>query len=277
MNALYTPPMLAILAVCLLLTGVVGGLLAGLLGVGGGIVIVPVLFLTFNILGIPDSIAMHLAVATSLATIIPTSISSSLAHRRRGTIDFDLLRRWAVPIFIGAGLGGILAKYIASHTLTMIFGVIALLVSINMALPKNIVVAEKVPENMVGQSAMGALIGFFSALMGIGGGTLTVPTLTAFSFPVHRAVGTAATFGLVIAIPAVLGFIRAGWGVDLRPPYSLGFVSLPAAVLIFSASVFVAPIGARLAHSLNPRGLRRAFAVFLFLSSLNMIRSVLGA
>jgi uncharacterized membrane protein YfcA len=216
---------------------------------------------------------MHLAVATSLATIIPTSISSARAHNKRGTIDWALLRSWAPWIILGAAAGGIASKFLASENLTLIFGLIALTVSINMALPKKIVLAEKLPE---ASQPIAGIIGVFSALMGIGGGTLSVPVLTAFSFPIHRAVGTASSFGLLIAVPAVAGFIWSGWSADLRPPYSVGYVNLPAAALIFSASVLTAPHGAALAARLNPARLRLAFAAFLFLSSLKMLWSIFG-
>lgn len=274
MSYSYDALLLSLLALCLIYTGAMAGLLAGLLGVGGGIVIVPVLFIIFELLDIPQEISMHLAVATSLATIIPTSISSARAHMAKGTVDRDLLRGWAPMIFIGAGIGGLLSRYLESSMLTLIFGVIALLVSLNMFRHKAMVVADALPKGPVGYGVVPGLIGTFSALMGIGGGTLSVPTLSAFSVPVHRAVGTASAFGLVIAVPAVLGFIWSGWGNPLLPPLSLGYVSIPAAVLIFSTSVLTAPYGAKIAHAMNPIMLRRAFAFFLLLSSLNMLRSV---
>lgn len=267
----YTLAFLLVLAVAMLCTGAIAGVLAGLLGVGGGIVIVPVLFILFDYLDIPPQISMHIAVATSLATIIPTSISSARSHHKKGSIDIDMLKSWAPLIFIGAAIGGVLSKYLASSSLTLIFGVIALLVSINMALPKKVVIADELPKGVVGKGLLPSFIGGFSALMGIGGGTLSVPILSAFSFPIHRAVGTASAFGLVIAIPAVIGFIWSGWSADLRPPYSIGYVSIPAAVLIFSVSVFTAPLGAKLAHSLNPANLKKAFALFLFITSLRML------
>ncbi|MEP0521342.1 MAG: sulfite exporter TauE/SafE family protein [Hyphomicrobiales bacterium] len=272
----YSISFMMLLAAGMLCTGGVAGILAGLLGVGGGIVIVPVLFILFDFLDIPTQVSMHLAVATSLATIIPTSISSARAHNKRGSIDLDLLKSWAPLIFAGALFGGVLSKYLSSDNLTLIFGVIALLVSINMALPKKIVISDKLPSGFAGKGILPSFIGGFSALMGIGGGTLSVPILSAFSFPIHRAVGTASAFGLVIAIPAVLGFIWSGWNADLRPPFSLGYVNIPAAVLIFSVSIFTAPLGAKLAHSLNPSNLKKAFAIFLFITALRMLWVVLS-
>ena len=267
----YSTSFLLLLGAGMLCTGAVSGVLAGLLGVGGGIVIVPVLFILFDFLNVPGEVSMHLAVATSLATIIPTSISSARAHHKRGSIDLDLFKSWAPVIFIGALIGGVLSNFLASSNLTLIFGTIALLVAINMGLNKKIVIAESLPKGPVTRGLVPAFIGGFSALMGIGGGTLSVPILSAFSFPIHRAVGTASAFGLVIAIPAVLGFVWSGWDADLRPPLSLGYVNVPAAILIFSVSVFTAPLGAKLAHSLNPANLKKAFALFLFITSVRML------
>lgn len=269
----YSPELLMLLAAGLVFAGAIAGVLAGLLGVGGGIVIVPVLVLMFDFLKISDNIVMHLAVATSLATIIPTSFSSARSHRAKGNVDADLIKSWAPIIFLGAATGGILSKFLDSSYLAMVFGFVAFAVAINMVLPKKIILGESLPNGIVGRGAVPSGIGLFSSLMGIGGGTLSVPVLTAFSFPVHRAVGTAAAFGLVIAIPAAFGFIWSGFGVDGRPPFSLGYVNIPAAVLIFSVSFFTAPLGSKLAQSLNPQRLRFAFAIFLFLSSVRMLWS----
>lgn len=259
------------LAIGLLATGAIAGILAGLLGVGGGIVIVPVLFYLFDYLEIPKTISMHLAVATSLATIIPTSISSARSHHKKGALDTNLLKFWSPFIFIGAALGGYLSRYIKSDDLTVLFGVIALVVSINMAIPKKMVVMNHLPKSKMLNAAIGSIIGFLSSLMGIGGGTLSVPALTLFSYPVHRAVGTASAFGLVIAIPAVIGFIFAGIDVADRPPYSFGYVNLVAMVLIFSMTIFTAPIGAKIAHKINAKSLKLAFAIFLFITAIRML------
>lgn len=272
----YSIGLLIALGFGLAATGAIAGVLAGLLGVGGGIVIVPVLFQLFDFLGISDVVAMHLAVGTSLATIIPTSISSARAHHGRGAIDVDLLKRWSPVIFVGALIGGISSKYLDGTVLTAIFGVIALVVSINMASPKKLVLADNLPSGAAPTTGIAGGIGLFSALMGIGGGTLSVPILTLFSYPVHRAVGTASAFGFVIAVPAVCGFIWSGIGVAERPPLSFGYVNVAAAVIIFSLSVFTAPYGAKLAHSINPQRLRLAFAVFLGLTSLRMLYKVLA-
>lgn len=267
----FTFPILLGLAAGLLITGAIAGVLAGLLGVGGGIVIVPVLIIVAELFNIDDGIAMLLVVGTSLATIIPTSISSARAHHKRGAIDSDILRGWMPAIFVGALIGGIASKFIGSAGLTLVFGVVALVVSINLALPKTLTLAAAPPKSRAKQSAIALPIGFTSALMGIGGGTLSVPVMSMLSVPVHRAVATASVFGLAISVPAVCGFIWAGLGVEGRPPGSVGYVNLPAAVTLFSMSVFTAPYGAKIAHLMEPRKLKLAFAVFLAISAARML------
>ncbi|MBA3479812.1 MAG: sulfite exporter TauE/SafE family protein [Lautropia sp.] len=259
------------LIVSLAFTGVIAGVLAGLLGVGGGIVIVPVLFWVFGLLALPVATSMHLAVGTSLATIVATSWASMRAHSRRGSVDRPLLHLWGPAIFIGAAIGGVAAKYIDGNGLRLIFGIVALLVSINMALPRQLKVSDSLPVSLWVNRLIATVIGLFSALMGTGGGTLSVPTLTAFSFPIHRAVGTASFVGMLIAVPAVAGFIWSGAGVPDRPPLSLGFVSLPAVAIIFPMTMTMAPVGVRLAHRLNQRRLKIAFALFLFITAARML------
>lgn len=269
----YDLPILLALFAGLVATGAVGGLLAGLLGVGGGIVIVPALFWVLTALDFPSGIASHLAVATSLATIISTSLSSMRAHSKRGTVDLDLLKLWGPAVVVGALIGGGLSKVISGEGLRLVFGSVAILVAINMAIPKTLVVADHLPGSKIVNRAIASAIGLVSSLMGIGGGTLSVPTLSAFSFPVHRAVGTASAMGLLIAVPGVLGFIWSGWSVPARPPLSLGYVNLAAVAIIAPVSYMMAPFGARLAHALNARVLKSAFAAFLLITALRMILS----
>ena len=262
---------LALLAVLLAATGGVAGVLAGLLGVGGGIVIVPVLFWVLGALDFPEATAMTVAVATSLATIIPTSVASARAHAAKGNLDRDLLRAWAPFVVAGALAGGLLSFVLDGRDLTAVFGVVALLVAVNMALPKQLTLGAALPASIAARGGMAGGIGLVSALMGIGGGTLSVPTLSAFSFPTHRAVGTAAAFGLLIAVPGVLGFVASGIGQPLRPPGSVGYVNLPAAAVIVPMTVICAPVGARIAHALPARRLRLAFALFLGITALRML------
>jgi len=258
----------------LLLAGAVAGLLAGLLGVGGGIVIVPALYHIFGYLGIDDSVRMHLAVGTSLATIIPTSIRSVLAHRERGSFDKTLFMAWVPGIVVGVMLGTWLANLAEFSMLTLVFATVALLVSGYMALGNPAwKLADGLPANP-GNSLIASVVGSISAMMGIGGGTLSVPILNAYGVPIHRSVGTAAGFGLVIAVPGTLGFIIGGWGNPALPDFSFGFVNWLGFVLIVPATVLMVPTGAKLAHSLSQTGLRRAFAVFLGFTALRMFYDI---
>jgi uncharacterized membrane protein YfcA len=254
----------------LLLAGAVAGLLAGLLGVGGGIVIVPALYHIFSYLGVDESVRMHLAVGTSLATIIPTSIRSVLAHHARGSFDASLFKAWVPGIVIGVMAGTWLATLADFASLTLIFATVALLVSIYMSMGNpEWKIRDGMPGNP-GNSLIAAVIGAISAMMGIGGGTLSVPTLNLFGIPIHRSVGTAAGFGLVIAVPGTLGFVLGGWSNPALPDFSFGYVSWLSFVLIVPATVAAVPTGAKLAHSLSTTGLRRAFAVFLGFTALRM-------
>lgn len=259
------------LAGMMLLTGAIGGVLAGLLGVGGGIVIVPVLDLVLSALGVDPSVRMHICVATSLATIIPTSISSSRAHHKKGAVDVDLVKRWAAAIFLGSVLGVALAAVVGGKVLAAVFGFTALVVAIKMFLPlegKHLL--DRIPGGALGQ-ALPVAIGGVSSMMGIGGGTLSVPILTLFNHPIHRAVGTASLFGLLIAAPATLGFIMSGWGKPHLPIGSLGYVNLIGFAIIAPVTYLTAPYGAKIAHSLEKRQLGVLFGVFLSIVAARML------
>jgi len=258
------------LASLLLAAGAVAGVTAGLLGVGGGIVLVPVLWNLFTGLGVDESIRMHIAVGTSLATIIATSFSSVRAHHRRGAVDFALLRSWGPWIFAGVIAGTALAGYVKGPVLTLIFASVALVVAIYMGFGRpDWRLADHVPEGAP-KALIASVIGTVSAMMGIGGGTLGVPILSLCGYPIHRAVGTAAAIGFIIGIPGAVGFMISGWGVPNLPPLSLGYVNLLGFALIFPTSTLLAPYGARLAHGLNTRQLKRVFAVFLGFTALRM-------
>src|SRR3954465_11279531 len=220
-------PLVAVLAV----SGVFAGFVAGLLGVGGGIVTVPVLEYALRFADVPEEYRLHVAVATSLAAIIPTSISSARTHRLAGAVDASLARAWALPIVLGAGVGSIAASHAPQAVLASIFGGVALLIALKMFLPlDHWRVAQQAPRGAAG-SLVSFAIGAVSAVMGIGGGTLTVPTLRPCGYPIHRAVGPASLFGIFISIPGTIGYLLA------RPPVTLpwatvGFVSLAGLALI---------------------------------------------
>jgi uncharacterized membrane protein YfcA len=258
---------LMLLGAAMLATGCIAGLMAGLFGIGGGIVIVPVLELVLGWVGVDPAIRMHVAVATSLATIIPTSIASSRAHHKRQAVDMAIVRRWAVFVLIGALAGSWIAAQVHSRVLAMIFATLALLVALKMILlPTSRNLTEELPRGPL-VAVIPTAIGCLSSMMGIGGGTFSVMTLTLFNQPIHRAVGTAALLGLVISLPGTIGFIVAGWS-DVRvPPGNLGYVSLIGFALIAPATVMTAPLGAKLAHSFSEKKLSILFGVFLVLAA----------
>lgn len=265
------------MACAMLVTGAVGGVLAGLLGVGGGIVIVPVLDTALALLDVDPAIRMHVAVATSLATIVPTSLSSSRAHHRRGAVDIELVKFWGPFIFIGSIVGTLLASQVDSRVLSIVFGLVALLVAIKMLLPmEGVHVSTDVPRGVAGPVAP-VCIGTLSSMMGIGGGTLSVPVLTLMNQAIHRAVGTAALFGLLISLPGAVGYAVTGWGDPRLPPGSLGFVNLFGLLLISPVTVFAAPLGAKIAHRLSRRQLSLAFGVFLLVVAVRMLYRALAA
>jgi uncharacterized membrane protein YfcA len=260
----------------LLLAGLVAGTLAGLLGIGGGIIIVPVLFHIFTALGIDESVQMHLAVGTSLATIIPTSMRSLSAHAKRGAVDFDLLKRWALWIFLGVLSGSALAAYSPGRVLTAIFASFALVIAFHMAFGKSDWrLGETLPTRKI-QSGFAYVLGNLSTMMGIGGGTFGVPFMTLYGVPIHRAVATASGFGLIISVPGALSFITSGWGKEVLPSLSVGHVNLIGLALIAPMTILAAPIGVRIAHALPRKRLTQAFAFFLGITSIRMFWSLVG-
>ncbi len=251
------------LAALLIVTGVVAGVIAGLLGVGGGLVIVPALDALFAYIGIDPAVRLHLAVGTSLATIIATGLSSARSHHAKGAVDWGLIKRWGPAILVGTLLGAWIASLLHGATLSAIFATVALLAAGNMLLGKaDWTLAKQMPRGPF-LWALGLLVGGVSAMMGIGGGTLSVPIMTLHGRPVRQAVGTSAALGLVIGVPGALGFIVTGWGVEGLPPWSLGYVSVIGFLAIVPTTVLAAPWGAKLAHWLPPTLLKKGFACFL--------------
>jgi len=258
------------LALALLATGAVAGLMAGLLGVGGGIVIVPVLFQVLALMEVDDSVRMHLAVGTSLAVIIPTSLMSARAHWRRGAVDVGLLRRLGPWVFAGVVVGSIVGGQVSGAVLQAVFAGVALLVALYMVWGREGQSLRPGLPPTPWRQLIGLGIGGLSVMMGIGGGTLSVPILSLCGIAIRHAVATAAVIGVIIGLPGALGFILAGQGETALPAYSLGYANLLGVALIAPTSILLAPQGARLAHSISPRWLRYAFAAFLLLTSIRM-------
>jgi uncharacterized membrane protein YfcA len=259
------------LSIALIIAGAFGGVIAGLLGVGGGIVIVPVLEWTLSLIGVDRSVTLNIAVATSMATIILTSISSARAHTRRDAVDKAVVRSWAPAIVIGAAAGTVVVAHVQSHSLALVFGSVALIAAIKMLLPlDSVVLGTAVPVDWQ-SSWLPALIGLVSALMGIGGGTISVPAMTLCNQPVHRAVGTASALGLWISVPATIGFLFAHPNPALMPPFTVGYVSLLAFAMIAPTTWLFAPLGARIGHRLSKRALSLAFGLFLLTVAIRML------
>ena len=271
-------PSLLTLAAALLATGAAAGILAGLLGVGGGIIIVPILYTVFRLISIESSVIMHLAVGTSLATIIPTSIVSLASHNRRNAVDWRLFRSWLPWLIAGVAAGTWLANTtLSSNVLSLVFGFVAFAVALNLLCQKDTqsnwldYFSGQVPLYYSARIAPAPItFGLFSSIMGIGGGTLSVPFLNALSYPMHRAVGTSSAFALVIAIPAALGYAIGGWNNIALPAGSIGYVNAYGFILITLASTFTAPFGSRIAHAVSEKTLRLIFAIFLLATSASM-------
>lgn len=258
----------------LVVIGAFAGVLAGLLGVGGGIVLVPAFFFLFSHLGYGGEFVMQLCLGTSLATIVVTSMRSLQAHNRKGAVDWELLKRWAWGIAVGAVVGGFVASALRSDVLQAIFGVLGMAVALYLAFGKpSWVLAPAMPQGGL-RAGYASLLGLLSVLMGIGGGSLGVPLMSVHSVPIHRAVATAAGFGLAISVPALPGFLLVDIPADARPPLTLGAISLPAFLIVIAMTLITTPYGAKLAHAMDARPLKRVFAAFLALVSLNMLRTV---
>lgn len=262
-------------ALGLVIAGVVGGLVAGTLGVGGGIVIVPVLYHVLALMGVDPDVRMHIAVGTSLATIIPTSLSSARSHDAKGAVDWDILRRWLVPLLVGVLIGSALAGWARGQALALFFALVALPVAVHLAFFSDAKrISDHLPTGVIGLLLPASISGA-STMMGIGGGTVGVPAMTLFGVPIHRAVGTASAFGTIISIPGTIGAIIAGWNAAHLPPYSIGYVNLLGFILIAPASYFVAPYGAQIAHMTDVKRLRMLFAFFIAITAARMLYDAL--
>ena len=266
------------LAVAVMAAGVVTGLLAGLFGIGGGAVIVPVLFEVFRLLGVPEEVRMQLCVGTSLAIIVPTTVRSYRAHRAKGLVIAAVMRSWAVPAVIGVAAGSVTAAFAPAQVFKLAFVVIAGVIAAKLLAGRETWVLGR---NLPGPAAMtgyGLLIGLASSLMGISGGSLATMTMTLYGVPIHNAVATSAGLGVPIAIAGTIGYLIAGLPHQaLLPPLSIGFVSVIGVVMIAPISSWIAPLGARLAHALPRRRLEIGFGLFLIAASLRFVVSLIWA
>ncbi len=261
-------PYLAYLAV-----GAVAGVLAGLLGVGGGLVIVPMLVFCFTRLNLPAASIMHLALGTSMASIMFTSVSSFWSHHKRGAVAWEAVRRIVPGILAGTFCGTFIASSLSNDWLKGFFALFLAYVAVQMLRDAKPKPSRELP-GMLGMFGVGSVIGLVSSLVGIGGGTLSVPFLMWCNQPGHRAIGTSAAIGFPIAIGGTMGYLVNGWHDPSLPPYALGYVYFPALVCIVAASVLTAPLGVRLAHQLPVGRLKRGFAVLLIIVGVRMALSL---
>ena len=260
----------------LMVIGGVAGVLAGLLGVGGGIVLVPAFFYAFQTLGYDGLQLMQMCLATSLATIIVTSVRSVLSHNKKGAVDWQILRGWGPGIAIGAVLGMLVASSLRSEALQVLFGILAMGIGAYMGLGRSDWrLGQAMPKGGL-RVALSPMVGFLSVLMGIGGGSFGVPLMSLYNTPIHRAVATAAGFGVIIAVPSVIGFLFLPIDPAQRPPLTVGAVNLVAFGIVIAMTLITAPWGVKLAHAMDPKPLKRVFAVFLVLVAVNMLRKAAG-
>lgn len=277
------PGQLAEIAILLVAAGGLAGLLAGVFGIGGGAILVPVLYECFRLVGVPIEVRMPLCIGTSLAIIIPTSISSWRAHRARGSVDMDILRRWIVPIIVGVILGALIARVAPERFFKIVFVIISGAASLRLLLSRETwKLGDEMPQG-IGMKLYGVFIGLISTLMGIGGGLFSNLVMTFYGRPIHQAVGTSSGLAVLISIPGALGYIYAGWPAAarypdvaaLQPPLTLGYVSLIGAALMIPAGMLFAPLGVKLAHKLTKRHLEIAFGSYLMSVCIRFVISLL--
>lgn len=258
--------------------GLLAGFAAGLFGIGGGFVVVPALFVLLPLIGGSTSELAHVAVGTSLATIIVTSLRSMQSHAKRDAVDFAILKSWAPWIVVGSLAGVLLASRVSSAGLAIIFGIGVLLMAVHFLYPvlKSVELGTEMPGG-AGRSALAIGLGAFSSLLGIGGGTIAIIVMTLYGRDIHRAIGTASGIGVIIALPGTVGFMAIGWGSQGLPPLSLGYVNLLGALAIVVTSFVSAPWGVATAHHLSPKWLQRVFGLYLVFVGVLMIRNGLSA
>ncbi|MBJ7405421.1 MAG: sulfite exporter TauE/SafE family protein [Bradyrhizobium sp.] len=272
------------LALLLIATGALSGFLAGVFGIGGGAILVPVFYECFRIADVPLEVRMPLCVGTSLAVIIPTSIRSFRAHYKRGAVDMAILRVWWLPILIGVVVGSVVARFAPERLFKIVFVIVAWSAAVRLIFAREgWKLGDDLPKGPL-MRLYGVCVGLLSTLMGIGGGLFSNLLMTFYSRPIHQAVATSSALAVLISIPGALGYIYAGWpaaatypGVAaLQAPFALGYVSLIGAVLVMPMSLVTAPLGVRAAHAMSKRTLEMAFGFYLLIVGSRFVLSLLG-
>jgi uncharacterized membrane protein YfcA len=252
------------MAAALLAGGLVMGFLSGLFGIGGGAIIVPILFELFRLSGVPEDVRLQLATGTSLAVMLPTTYRSFRGHSTRGAVDFTVVRRLALPLVVGVAVGVLVASAASATLFKSVWIAFGIVMGTNMLLgDRGWRLGNDLPSSRW-LEAYGGLVGAVSTLLSIGGGAFITVMMRLFGRPITEAVGTASAFGPLITIPGALGFMWAGWGASGLPPLSIGYVSLLGVLFAVPASVAAAPLGVRVAHGIPRRRLEIAFALFLY-------------
>jgi uncharacterized protein len=266
------------LVAVLMLAGLAAGFAAGLFGIGGGFVVVPALLLVFSFFGVDPLVMSHVAIGTSLATIIVTSLRSVHAHNKRGAVDFKVIRDWAPWLVLGVGVGLMLARVLDGRSMKWIFAIGVMIMGVHFIYP--LVRTDKMKTRDMPRgwmlAAIASFLGAFSALLGIGGGTIAVLVMTICGRPIHQAIATAAGFGVIIALPGTAGFILLGLGHQDLPFGSFGYINLIAVVCVTAMSFITAPLGVRAAHRLDAKALEKVFGVYLVATSAIVIHNSLG-
>lgn len=270
------------LALLLVAVGALSGFMAGVFGIGGGAILVPVFYECFRIAGVPLDVRMPLCIGTSLAVIIPTSIRSYRAHRARGAVDMEVLRKWLVPILIGVILGSLIARYAPERLFKIVFVAVAWSAAARLLLARE---SWKFGDDLPGGPLMkvyGFFVGLLSTLMGIGGGLFSNLLMTFYGRPIHQAVATSSALAVLISIPGAIGYIYAGWPaatrhpdvVALQLPFAIGYISLIGTLLVMPTSLLIAPLGVKVAHLLTKRKLEIAFGCYLLIVSSRFVVSL---
>ena len=271
------------LALLLVAVGALSGFLAGIFGIGGGAILVPVFYECFRLAGVPLEVRMPLCIGTSLAIIIPTSIRSYRAHRARGAVDMEIIRSWWLPVLAGVIAGSVIARYAPERLFKIVFVMVAWSAAARLLLARETwKLGDDLPEGPL-MKAYGFVVGLLSTLMGIGGGLFSNLLMTFYGRPIHQAVATSSALAVLISIPGALGYVYAGWPVAahypdvaaLQLPFALGYVSLIGAVLVMPTSMLTAGLGVRVAHAMSKRTLEIAFGCYLFIVGSRFVVSLL--
>jgi len=253
----------------------IAGFLAGLFGIGGGAILVPLFYQVLTALEVDEAIRMHISVGSSLAIIIPTSLRSFAGHRAKNAVDMDYLKSMAAPVVIGVGMASFIAAYISGRELQIIFAVCVFVIGFKLIFGKDgWKLADDIPTGWI-RNLAGWAIGFFSTFMGIGGGVFNNTFMTSFSRPIHQAIATSSGMGVLISIPGVIVYIIAGWGIPTLPPFSIGYVNLLMFVVVIPMTLLITPLGVKIAHQTEKRTLEIVFGLLLFLIGLRFLINLL--